>query len=270
MSLEFFVPGVARPKGSMKAFKSKAMRFASMTNSSEKTKPWQATVALAAREAGAKLIDGPVYVGVTVFFSRPKGHFGTGKKAGILKASAPILPISHKLGDADKHARVVLDALTGVCFADDSQVTSLMVDKFYMEGDDQPGAHVRVRSMGTGKGLVHRDVKPQNVIVEDARPEAHLECDLQGCREPWVGQGAPILGLNSPVPNLCRKHLDEDKLAPSVYAVTLDPCPGCERTMVMPTPGGFCTPLCEEAHAIPKKKKREKRPMQPGGEPMPW
>lgn len=41
-------------------------------------------------------------------------------------------------------------------------------------------------------------------------PEAHLECDLSGCSAPWVGQGAPILGPGSPVPNLCAKHLAED------------------------------------------------------------
>jgi hypothetical protein len=38
------------------------------------------------------------------------------------------------------------------------------------------------------------------------------------------------------------------KAAKTTPTETLDPCPGCARTAVVPTPGGYCTPLCEAEH----------------------
>ena len=39
-------------------------------------------------------------------------------------------PTSRRFGDADNHAKSILDALNGVVFADDALVTSLNVEKF--------------------------------------------------------------------------------------------------------------------------------------------
>lgn len=51
-------------------------------------------------------------------------------------------PVGAKSGDVDKLARSVLDSLTGVLFADDSQVTELVVTKDY----GTPGVTVEVYS----------------------------------------------------------------------------------------------------------------------------
>lgn len=77
------------------------------------------------------LIRGPVNVSLLCYFARPKGHYGTGRNAGKLKASAPL--VMAVMPDIDKLARCALDALTGIVFADDGQVAYLHVRKLYGE-----------------------------------------------------------------------------------------------------------------------------------------
>ena len=66
------------------------------------------------------LLIGPISLTVTFLFSHPKGDFGSGKNAGVLKCSAPILHI--KRPDATKLLRCLEDALNGVIWKDDSQI----------------------------------------------------------------------------------------------------------------------------------------------------
>jgi Holliday junction resolvase RusA-like endonuclease len=92
-----------------------------------------ATCALEAREqAGGRIARGEP-VGVEVIFYQPRGvgHFGTGRNAHLLKASAPTHPAVRP--DVDKYLRAVLDALTGVLYADDGQVTTVRAEKRYGE-----------------------------------------------------------------------------------------------------------------------------------------
>jgi Holliday junction resolvase RusA-like endonuclease len=49
-----------------------------------------------------------------------------------------------KKPDADKLARQLLDAITGVIYADDGQVVSLLCEKHYAEGDQPPRTEVEV------------------------------------------------------------------------------------------------------------------------------
>jgi crossover junction endodeoxyribonuclease RusA len=114
-----------------------------------KVEAWQGVVAAAAGAAGVRRTDGPVNLTLRFYFARPKGHFGTGRNAGKLKASAPALPTSQSAGDVDKLARAVLDALTGVAFDDDSQVADLTARKRYTPGPDVPeGVRITLRSAG--------------------------------------------------------------------------------------------------------------------------
>ena len=46
---------------------------------------------------------------------------------------------SHNFGDADNHAKAVLDALTGVCYEDDASIVSLSVRK---EKSDREGVDI--------------------------------------------------------------------------------------------------------------------------------
>jgi Holliday junction resolvase RusA-like endonuclease len=91
-------------------------------------------------EAGRFLLDarqqfqrppfkGPVCLRVTFDMPRPKGHFGSGRRADILKPSAP----HHhtKKPDLDNLAKFVKDVLNGLAWEDDCQVVNLYAVKRY-------------------------------------------------------------------------------------------------------------------------------------------
>lgn len=113
---EFEVRGLPIAQGSVKAFVVRGQ--ARVVSVSPKLRAWRETVADAARKwyGDAPLERGPVEL--TVYFSlpRPKKPKGDGR-----------LPIAYP--DIDKLARGILDALTGVVYVDDSQVTDLTLGK---------------------------------------------------------------------------------------------------------------------------------------------
>ena len=74
-------------------------------------------------------IEGAVCVDFTFFVSRPKGHFGTGKNAGMLKSSAPVMPTTKP--DIDNCVKFYLDILNGWAWHDDNQVVKLAAVKEY-------------------------------------------------------------------------------------------------------------------------------------------
>ncbi|MET7776258.1 RusA family crossover junction endodeoxyribonuclease [Streptomyces mirabilis] len=128
-----------------------------MYESSAKVKPWREAVKSAALDALAydevwRPLNEPVRLDVTFTLRRPKHHFGTGRNAGVLKASAP----SHPTGkpDLDKLVRSSQDALkdAGVLL-DDSVVTAVFAAKAYpLTGSDalsHPGAVIRVWRLNT-------------------------------------------------------------------------------------------------------------------------
>ncbi len=130
---QFFAPGRPRTKGSVHAFLSGKGNII-RKDSNPNTKAWAGVVSHAAAVAGVALGNGEsVRVSAEFFFARPKSHYGSGRNADKLKASAPARPTSKSVGDIDKLARAVLDALTGVAYKDDSQVTCLSASKFYLE-----------------------------------------------------------------------------------------------------------------------------------------
>ena len=104
-----------------------------VVDSNKQVKPWSSQVADAALRAlnTQPMWRGPVAVSLTFFFTRPKGHYGTGRNAHTLRDSAPGAIVTKP--DIDKLARCVLDALTGVAFHDDAQVTVLNLHKLYGE-----------------------------------------------------------------------------------------------------------------------------------------
>lgn len=139
--ISFFVPGKPAPAGSKRAFYNARLGRALVVDANANAKPWQAAVASTAAEHrnGAGLIDGPLEVEFIFYVPRPKGHFGTGRNASLLRASAP----SHPTGRPDvlKLARGVEDALTGVLWRDDSQIVKELLRKEYGE---PAGVHIEV------------------------------------------------------------------------------------------------------------------------------
>jgi Holliday junction resolvase RusA-like endonuclease len=127
MMIEFRVPGIAAPQGSKKAFRTRGGRIA-LVESCARVKPYRATVALAAREAWVDVpTNGTVGVSIAFTFIRPASHYNA---KGVLRAGAATHP-GKGIGDIDKLCRAVLDGLTGVIYADDSQVVSLVATKAY-------------------------------------------------------------------------------------------------------------------------------------------
>src|SRR5690606_1470441 len=100
-------------------------------------KPWAEAVSWAAKAAlqGRSFGASPVMVYLDFVMPRPKGHLGTGKNAGQVRAGAPGIPTTKP--DIDKLARLVLDALTGLAWRDDSQVARLSAAKHWTEPDTE-------------------------------------------------------------------------------------------------------------------------------------
>lgn len=149
--IEFFVPGHPAPAGSKKAIPHRATgKTIVMDMSGKRGRAWRRTVSNTARvECGlAEPLDGPVWMTLEFRMPRPRSHFGTGRNHDKLKAAAPALPIYPP--DALKLARSVEDALTGIVYVDDSQVTTGAQSKRYAEPGEAPGVLVRVAPAGEG------------------------------------------------------------------------------------------------------------------------
>jgi len=77
---------------------------------------YRSALALKAQEAGAKPMDGAIAIKIQFQFARPK----------TVKRLLPTTP-----PDIDKTCRAVFDALTGVCYQDDSQIVAVEAIKIY-------------------------------------------------------------------------------------------------------------------------------------------
>ena len=107
-----------------------------MIESSKRVKPFRDDVRKAAESAALPPdwpMAAPMRVGMRFHFARPKSHF---KGNGVaLSKSAPEEATSHGLGDLEKLARSVNDALSGVLFNDDRQVVEMHLAKAYDSED---------------------------------------------------------------------------------------------------------------------------------------
>ena len=143
MRISFRVDGVPVPKGSTKSFVINGRT--ATTNANPKTKDWQYRVSTECqhvcaikREQGIntfvpKTNNGMDCVGVSVefYFLRPKAD-----KKGI--RAMTVKP------DIDKLLRTILDALTGIIYEDDSQVTFIQGTKNYVSDGGSPFVDVTI------------------------------------------------------------------------------------------------------------------------------
>ena len=147
MIIELFVPGIARTAGSKSAFKDKFGKV-HLTHAGKYSKGWMDSVkwwALKTYGERTILLTCPVILKLIFFRRRPKGHYGTGRNAGLLKDSSPEYPTSKP--DLDKLNRAISDALTGIVFKDDSQVVKLESSKFYCGPEDKMGVFITIDSL---------------------------------------------------------------------------------------------------------------------------
>lgn len=117
------------------------------------TKAWEAHVKAAAMADwmadGNAMLKRPEGVVLECIFSiaRPKGHWKTqrGEPVGALKKGVEKrLTGTRGVGDVDKLARCVLDALTGVVYEDDCQVDVLNAQKRYAFFNEVEGVLIKV------------------------------------------------------------------------------------------------------------------------------
>ena len=140
-TLRFAVLGLPAPQGSHRYVGNGVM-----VESSKKVKPWRADVrAAAVAHMLGQPWTGPLAVTVEFRLPRPRGDFGTGRNAGVLKPSAPIWHV--KRPDADKLVRAVGDALTGLVWADDSQIVAWHTYKRYATAAEPVGATICVQEL---------------------------------------------------------------------------------------------------------------------------
>lgn len=134
--VQFTVLGRPMPAGSKRAF---AIRKGgvptgrvAVVDANPAQKSWQQEVASAALEAVSathELLVGPLSLSVVFVVARPKGHYGTGRNAAVIKPSAPAWPAQKP--DVSKLVRAVEDALTGVVYRDDAQIVLQHATKQY-------------------------------------------------------------------------------------------------------------------------------------------
>mgnify|MGYP001615458633 CR=1 FL=1 len=147
MTISFFVPGVAKTAGSKRPFVVRRKRdgkpVAVVTDDNKNSKDWKADVKQFAAEACADqpLMDGPIFLRLTFYLSRPKGHRG---KTGRILDSAPKYPTVKP--DVDKLSRAIMDALTEIVWNDDAQVvTKLAMKRFSDKPLEMPGVLIEIQ-----------------------------------------------------------------------------------------------------------------------------
>lgn len=146
-TLVFEVLGLPAPQGSKRAFVNKKSGKVSLVESAgDKVKTWRDDVRNAAIDAadraGWVAPEHGVLVDLHFYLPRPKGHYRTGKNAGLLRVDAPVGHITRP--DKDKLERSTNDALTssGV-IRDDSCIVGGLVWKHYADGR-LPGAIITI------------------------------------------------------------------------------------------------------------------------------
>lgn len=121
-ALDVFIPGIPCTKGSWIGVTTKTGRVA-MRAANKAEKAWAQTVAWTVKakmlETRIKPITKPAGVAVRLIFHMRKPDSPTNR---------------FPMGDLDKLMRSVLDALSGIAYQDDGQVTNAFVEKQWADG----------------------------------------------------------------------------------------------------------------------------------------
>jgi crossover junction endodeoxyribonuclease RusA len=120
--IKFSVEGTPIQQGSMRYIGHGRM----IHNKAVELAAWRANIASAAKLAGCTPILDPIAITMRFRVKRPKS---------VNRAHPTVAP------DLDKYIRGVNDGLTGVAFADDSQVIKIIASKEYA---DTPGVDIEI------------------------------------------------------------------------------------------------------------------------------
>lgn len=143
--LEFFVPGFARPKGSLNATSRIGSTKVRMVEQVDPEGIWRKRCLkyahAAAKSQGVQLplTDQPTALAVLFLFDRPDNP------------KFPNFPATTSVGDVDKLARNIFDALTPTksplsnrVLIDDSRFVNLLAHKDWAAPTEEPGAFVQI------------------------------------------------------------------------------------------------------------------------------
>lgn len=114
--LRFEVPGIPVGKG-----RPRFVRATGRTYTPDRTVAFEDRVGFYAVAAGAVVMEGPVHLEVWAYWPCPKSkHRKRNPRPEGPRTSKP---------DADNVLKVVADALNGICYQDDSQITDATIRK---------------------------------------------------------------------------------------------------------------------------------------------
>ena len=129
--MTFKVLGLPQTKGSTRLLFTKKGK-AVVTSDNKQLRPWEHDVAICAMAGGVKVIEkGPVKVEVQFVLPRPR----SARRGDVFSWKKP---------DVDKLLRAVLDALTGVAYHDDGQVSVIQAAKRFALAGEPAGASVSI------------------------------------------------------------------------------------------------------------------------------
>lgn len=149
--ISFTVHGTPAPQGSKRAFV-RGNRAIIVEQQHGRVTSWRDDVkaaALGAIDNSGVLwqpMPGPIHIAITFWLKRPANHYGTGRNALVLKASAP--PFPAKMPDLDKLQRSTFDALTSVAvWNDDGQIVYADIAKQWARDYHPAGADIRITDL---------------------------------------------------------------------------------------------------------------------------
>ena len=124
----FFVHGIPQSQGSTKAFVVKGRPVITSTN--KNLHEWRDLIRLVAQEHATWQSWGAVGIDAVFLMPTPKTYPKTKEKPMVTRP------------DIDKLQRALFDALTGVFYRDDSQITKVTIEKRY--GREKTGVYVNI------------------------------------------------------------------------------------------------------------------------------
>lgn len=124
-ALRFTVLGEPRGKGRPRFGRSKSGIAVAYTDS--KTASYENLVKLAAVQAGARPLDGPLVVTVTAYF-QPAASWSKKRRAAALQG----VEVPSRF-DLDNICKAVMDGLNGIAFVDDKTIGTLIASKKFDE-----------------------------------------------------------------------------------------------------------------------------------------
>lgn len=130
-----FVAGIPAPQGSAKGFV--VGKRAIVTHDNKRTMPWRSQVTEALQAHFTECLREPFAVTMAFVMPRPAS----------LPKTKPAPPHTKK-PDLDKLTRAVLDAGTGIVWADDACVVELHASKRYAAIGEQCGLYLRIEWAG--------------------------------------------------------------------------------------------------------------------------